>query len=214
MQRILTRADFQNLSGPTGIFGGTFDPIQNAHLTIARRAVNHLKLDQLIFVPAFVNPLKNKSETLPRQRLKMIELAIDEISCFFTSDIEIETSEPSYTWNTIDFIKRQTDVPLYFICGADCLTSLHKWYKIHELLQAVPFCVAARDRELTDEAFLPLQEHFSLSELTNLKAHLIPGEPVPGSSTIVRGLLHEGKFAGEFIPESVQKYIDEKGLYH
>ncbi len=205
--------DFTLLTGKTGILGGTFDPIQNAHIQIAKRAQEHLSLDQVIFVPAYMNPLKDKSCATPEQRLEMTQIALEDNPEFLVSNRELIQPEPSYTWNTIEFIQSQTQVPLYFICGADCLTSLHRWYRIHDLLEAIPFCVTARDTELTAETFQSLENHFSQEEIQKLLSHMIPGEPIPGSATEARKKFMSGEKPEGLVPAKVLDYIEKHRIY-
>lgn len=106
------------------IFGGSFDPVHKGHLEAAMIAVEELKLDRLIFVPAAINPFKlDKQPILGRHRLRMLELSIAS-DVFEICDFEIKRKSISYTIDTlIHHRKRFKDAELFLLIGSDNLVN-------------------------------------------------------------------------------------------
>ena len=112
-----------------GIFGGSFDPIHNGHLTLAKSAVRELKLDRVYFVPAKRSPFKIDAPLSPaRHRIKMIQLAIGSNPKFKISRAEVLRPHPSYSYQTVRwFKKRFVESEIFFILGDDSLKDFAKW---------------------------------------------------------------------------------------
>jgi len=120
----------RNKEMKTGILGGTFDPVHNAHMIIAGVALNQLELDEVLFIPTSHTPLKEDTVITPiEHRVKMLELALAANPFFRLSMIEIERAGISYTVDTIAGLKesRGDDSELYFITGLDSLGTLTRW---------------------------------------------------------------------------------------
>jgi nicotinate-nucleotide adenylyltransferase len=128
------------------IFGGTFDPIHNAHLAIARAAADRFNLDRILFVPAAHPPHKRGSTHAPfADRLRMIELAIAGDERFEASRLE-EFTERSYSIDTIEWIRATLSAgdELYFIIGADAFAEVRTWHRWQDVARAVVFIVVSR----------------------------------------------------------------------
>src|SRR4030042_5347120 len=113
-----------------GIFGGTFDPIHNGHLTVAEEVRVKLGLGQLLFIPAGQPWLKaDRPVSSAKHRLAMLSLAIADNHHFAISTIEIERPGPSYTVDTIAALKRNlgVEVKIFFLLGSDALAELPQW---------------------------------------------------------------------------------------
>jgi len=99
-----------------GLYGGTFDPIHNAHLQVAQTALNRCNLSEVRFIPCQQNVLKNEAPTSSSQhRLAMIKLAIADQPAFKLDARELQSAEPSYMINTIISIQQQIPNPLVLI---------------------------------------------------------------------------------------------------
>lgn len=129
-----------------GILGGTFNPIHLGHLILAEEVADQLKLDKVIFVPAYLPPHKDDTEIISAQhRFKMIKLAIRDNRRLAVSDTEIKRKGLSYTIDTIlEFKKIYPHYELYFIIGSDLLNYLDSWKDLDEILKLVNFVVATR----------------------------------------------------------------------
>ena len=113
------------------MYGGSFDPIHNAHVNIAQAFIKKLKLDKLLFIPAGQAPHKAGSDAAPdRHRLAMCELAVTNVKKAEVSDIELKRQGKSYTADTLSELSQlYPDSELYLIMGADMFMTLDTWYK-------------------------------------------------------------------------------------
>jgi len=110
-----------------GILGGTFNPIHMGHLILAEEALSKLKLDNVIFVPTFIPPHKNiEGGARPKDRLKMVEIAIEDNPSFSVSTFELDSKKKSYSIDTLKEFKRQYggNTGFYLITGSDLLKDL------------------------------------------------------------------------------------------
>ncbi len=131
------------------LFGGTFSPIHNAHLIIARSVAEKLGINRVVLIPNGIPPHK-KISVNPMYKYEMIKLAIQNESLFDTTTYEIDKRTPSYTIETVRGYKHalgdDIDKP-YWLIGPDNLESLHTWYKIDELIKECIF-VCCGDKDL------------------------------------------------------------------
>jgi nicotinate-nucleotide adenylyltransferase len=127
------------------IFGGTFDPIHCAHLTVAREAAARFALDKVLFVPAANPPHKTGTGTPYEDRLEMVRLACVGEALFEPSDMERGT-EKSYSIDTIQRVRRHLSPGdrLFFLIGADAFADLASWHRADEVVRSVEFIVVTR----------------------------------------------------------------------
>jgi nicotinate-nucleotide adenylyltransferase len=188
-----------------GILGGTFDPIHKGHLALAEAALKQLRLDRIIFVPAYRHPIKQKESSVsasPKARLQMIKLAITGKSKFKVSDCELKRKGVSYTVDTLRFFKRKFRNPheLFFITGGDWGRRLDRWKDIDVVFSLAHFVVAKRP-------------HFDIRKLPEgVRALNFP--PLNVSSTQIRNEWRQKKSSKFFIPKPVRDYIKKHKLYH
>lgn len=179
-----------------GILGGSFDPPHAGHLLVAKRALSHLGLDHLIWVPSLQNPLKERAVVPMGDRLKALE--------DFTRhpDMQIRNWEAAIgSPYTIDLIRasRQSYPRAGFvlIMGSDALAGLHRWRGWETLAHLVAICAFARPGEQLPLAASPFARRFakrrvaakSAAMLPNLSPpcwSLIPGPMVDISSSEIR----------------------------
>jgi nicotinate-nucleotide adenylyltransferase len=127
-----------------GIFGGTFDPIHLGHLITAQSVREIRKLEKIIFIPAFISPHKSEVKTSSAEdRLNMIKLAIQGVSFFDYSDIEIIKGGVSFTVDTLRELK-STYEELEFIIGYDNIFQFHTWKDPDELMKLATIVVLRR----------------------------------------------------------------------
>jgi nicotinate-nucleotide adenylyltransferase len=190
-----------------GIVGGTFDPIHNAHLAIAEEARVCLGLDQVLFVPAARQPLKESHAASASDRLAMVRLAVASNPAFAASDLEVNRPGPSYTIDTLRALQGAA-AELWFILGGDALRFLPDWHEAAAVVGLARFAVIDRPDgpvDLTDlEAALP--------GLRGRSARL-RGPNMDLSSTELRDRLAAGLPVRYLVPDPVADYIAERGLY-
>ena len=124
------------------LFGGSFDPIHLGHIEIIKKAS---KIDKVIVLPNYLNPLKEKFSAPANLRLKWIKKSIRNIPNVEVSDYEIKQNKPCYTIDTIKYFRQFYD-KISFIIGADNLETLNRWKNIEELKNLVEFIIVTRDK--------------------------------------------------------------------
>lgn len=176
-----------------GLLGGSFDPIHNGHVEMAKAAYSQLQLDEVWFIPTADTPLKDRKLSAYEDRVEMIARAIKPYRNFYISRIEENRDGKNYTVDTIAILKKMYPMhTFYFMIGADQVAQLHKWKDIDVLCKEVQLCAFCRDGMDVDSPYnvkkLHMEEH-------------------PASSTLVR----HGKYG--YVCESVRKYMIKHHLY-
>lgn len=196
-----------------GIMGGSFNPIHYGHLMLAEQIRTHYKLDKIIFIPVGIPPHKrDELRDTRHDRLEMTLLATQSNPFFEVSDYEINRDEISYSIETIMHLKAEikpTD-ELYFITGADAILLLDTWYKSQELCQLVTFVAATRpgiDYDVFEKKIKALKVKYN----AKIEISFIPALAI--SSTDIRERVASEKSIKYLLPETVEAYIYEKGLY-
>ena len=180
-----------------GIYGGTFDPIHNEHLILAREALEQLELDRVIFVPAAVSPHKLDHSAAPvSARLEMLRSALEGESGFDFDDVELHRPPPSFTVDTVEQLaRRYPDTRIFYLVGSDNLPRLHTWHRFHDLEKLVQFVVLARDAKPIDERFTTIRRLIDIS------------------ATEVRNRVATGRSIRYLVPPSVEEVILRHQLY-
>ena len=195
-----------------GVLGGTFDPIHNGHLAVAEEARAYLNLNEVIFLPAGQPWMKSDRSISPaRHRTAMIGLTLQSRPYFKSSTIEIEHQGPSYSVNSMAELKAQAVEPTdwYFILGWDNLSKIPQWREPAKLIEmcflaAVPRPGYERPNMKKLEAALP-----GISK----KVILMDKPRLEISATDIRNKVAQGIPISGLVPEAVEKYIRENGLY-
>jgi len=132
------------------IFGGTFDPIHEGHLALAREAAARFQLDRVLFVPAAHPPHKAGVTHAPyADRVRMAELACQGDARFEVSRLEEDTAR-SYSIVTIEKLRARLAPgdQLYFLIGADAFAEIGTWHRWRDVASGVRFLVASRPGHL------------------------------------------------------------------
>ncbi|MFY9814100.1 MAG: nicotinate-nucleotide adenylyltransferase [Dehalococcoidales bacterium] len=195
-----------------GILGGTFDPVHNGHLAIAEEARAYLNLNEVLFLPAGQPWMKADRSISPAQhRVAMLALALQSRPGFKYSTMEIEHQGPSYSVNSIAELQAGAAAPSdwYFILGWDNLSKVPLWKEPQKLIDmcflvAVPRPGFDRPNMKKLEAALP-----GISK----KVILMNKPRLHISATDIRSKVAQGLPISGLVPEAVEKYIHEKGLY-
>lgn len=186
-----------------GIYGGTFDPLHNGHLILARDAVESLGLDKLIFVPNRISPFKEGTKPAPAEvRLQMIHVAIAHEPCLAVDDLELHRPPPSYAIDTVRAIEsRFPGAELYYLIGEDNLGDLDGWRESEVLRAAVRFVVFKRPGSFVENN--PRRPETPL---------LLPRQ-IEISSTEIRSRVAKGLSIRYLVPDSVLELIEHHQLY-
>jgi nicotinate-nucleotide adenylyltransferase len=194
-----------------GVLGGTFDPVHCGHLAIAEEARAQLHLEWVAFVPAGRPPHKlGRAITSAHHRLAMLERALASNPYFRISYVDVDRSGPSYTTDTLALLRQEWGpaVDLYFIIGADSLLEMYKWYHPERIIQLAHLAVAQRPSLAVDLSELER----SLPGLGR-RVRMVQTPLLEISGTDLRRRVQEGRPIKYYVPEEVEAYIFQQGLY-
>jgi nicotinate-nucleotide adenylyltransferase len=192
-----------------GLYFGSFNPVHIGHIAVAGYMLEFGGLDQVWFVVSPHNPLKKKETLLAdQQRLYMVQLATGDSMKLRASDIEFRLPVPSYTIDTLAFLKEKNPGHLFsLIVGEDNLYTLHKWKNVMELIKNHELLVYPRPAS-TKPASAMLEKVLSAAKITYVNAPLMEI-----SGTFIRDGIKTGKDMSYFVPAAVWKYISEMHFY-
>jgi nicotinate-nucleotide adenylyltransferase len=195
--------------------GGTFDPIHHAHLIVAEEVRFVLKLDEIVFIPAGDPPHKPGSvQTAAHHRLRMVELAIASNPYFLLSRIEVDRPGPSYLVDTLRLLRQQwgKEVELSFIIGGDSLELFSIWHDPGGILAELDHLVAVKRPGYVETSEYNKQLEDRLPGTTrHLVTVKVPQMEI--SSTDIRRRVREGFPIKYQVPEAVEAYIKQHGLF-
>jgi nicotinate-nucleotide adenylyltransferase len=188
-----------------GVFGGTFDPPHVGHLLLASDAREALHLDNLIFVPAATQPFKIHAPSVasPLDRLEMVRLAVADDANYTVDDTEIIRKGLSYTVDTLEHLsKKHPGAELFLLLGEDALAGVEQWRNPGRIRELATLAVMGR----TGPEGAPVAPIAAGVTAVSTRR-------VDVSSTEIRDRLRAGKSIKGFVPESVERFIDARGLY-
>ena len=209
-----------------GILGGTFNPVHIAHLRIAEEVRERFELETIIFVPAATPPHKPLAGDLPfAVRHRMVSMAIAGNPSFTVSEIEGKRAGKSYSIDTIHAFRAEyPDDELFFVIGSDSFRDIGTWWKYADIFALCNIVVVERPDAvvLSICSSLPLDvlHEFSYFEAEKRLAHragysvyYVEGIPLNISSTAIRRLVRLERSIRYLVPEEVEHFIKEHGLY-
>lgn len=206
-----------------GILGGTFDPVHNAHLHLAREILTQLKPDEIRFIPVNTPPHREIPVASPYHRKKMIELAIAEEEKIKLDCRELDSDEISYSINTLKSLRQElNEDSLYLILGQDAFNKIDTWKDWKELLNYAHIIVANRPDKSSTHISRELKDWIEKNRTTikieiidKLSGHIyfitIPELDI--SSSMIRHNIKENKAIDNLLPIKNQRYIKENHLY-
>jgi len=185
-----------------GILGGTFDPVHEGHLYLARKVSGILSLEKIIFIPTYLPPhKKNIRIASAAHRYNMLKLAVKNNKKFEASDIEIKRKHRSYSIETMRQLRRKYGpcAEIFFITGSDSLRELDTWRRFREMLGLCRFVVVKRP-------------HFKLKgALQRFIVLRINARDI--SSTDIRHRIKKSLPITKLVPKKVRDYIQRHRLY-
>ena len=215
-----------------GLLGGTFNPVHNCHLSIARQAQRALALDQVIFIPSGDPPHKSGESLAPaHHRLNMVQRAVAGLQDFTVSGVEANAPDTSYTIDTVRTLRTTVKGELWFIIGLDAFLEIAGWKSAEPLLALTNFLVLSRPRvPFSRVAALTLLPPLPATQLERLDAgrqrrldlpigpqamitFLRIDHPCEISSSEVRERLRTGADVTDWLPPPVHSYIIRHNLY-
>ena len=183
-----------------GILGGSFDPVHNAHLAVARAALDSLGLSRVLWIPSGTPPHRGAPVAAAGHRAAMVRLAIAGEPRFVLDEREIRKAAPGYTVETLEDLHAELgkSAELVLLIGADQYARLDTWHRWRDLFALARIAVFARpgDRLADPE-----------------RVTVVPFAPLDISSTAIRSRIAAGDAPRELLPEAVLDYIQSHRLY-
>ena len=185
----------------TGIFGGSFNPIHNGHISLARQLKEKAGLDEVWLMVSPQNPLKRSTDLLDdEKRLQMARLALKGVEGVVVSDYEMHLPKPSYTWNTLQALSKDfPDREFVLLMGGDNWAYFDKWYHYEDIMANYQIVVYPRRGEM-----IPFRD----GRATTVEAALLDI-----SSTEIRQRIKTGKGIRRMVPKAVADLILKEKLY-
>ncbi|MEI6070762.1 MAG: nicotinate-nucleotide adenylyltransferase [Verrucomicrobiae bacterium] len=180
-----------------GLYGGSFDPIHNGHLILAREALENLGLDRVVFIPAKISPHKLLHPPAPPElRCEMVAAAVAGEPGFGWSDCEILREGPSFAVDTVREMRAlHPGAEIFYLIGGDNLAALHTWNGIGTLRGLATFVVLSRGEGFADHGFPVISRRVDIS------------------STDIRNRVASGKSVRYLVPEAACAILSQHRLY-
>lgn len=196
-----------------GILGGTFDPIHNGHLYIAKKAMEKFSLSKVLFIPTGVSYMKT-GVSLAVHRYEMTRLAVKDFPEFEISDLEVFRGGNTYTYQTVQELKKEhPDDKFYFIIGTDTLFMMDKWRNFEYLFENLTLIVADREGQDNDRQEKKAEEY---KKKYHAKIKFLNEDRYNISSTQVRSafkITNPQYHTTPDCPAAVIQYAEENHLY-
>ena len=195
----------------TAIFGGSFNPIHNGHIQLARAFIDRLSLDRVLIVPTFVPPHKSGAKMADSgSRLEMCRIALENVPKIEVSDIEIRRGGASFTYLTLEELHAlYPEDELFLITGADMFLSIEGWRNPETIFSLATICGVPRN----DSDIGELMRHSERLRALGAKTEVFDAGIMTVSSTEVRRRVRSGGDISELVPPGVRDYIYKNGLY-
>ncbi len=176
-----------------GIFGGSFNPVHVGHVALAKAMLAYCGLDEVWLMVSPQNPLKQQTDLLDdRLRFEMAQLAVRDVEGVVASDYEFQLPKPSYTWHTLQQLSQDyPDTTFTLLIGGDNWQRFERWYHWKDILRNYRVVVYPRSEVMGGGPF-PL---------------------IDVSSTDIRYRIRQGQSISGLVPEAVEQFIKERGLY-
>jgi nicotinate-nucleotide adenylyltransferase len=183
---------------PIGILGGTFDPVHDAHLAIARLALEQLVAAKILWIPTGAPGYREPPVAPARHRVAMLKLALAGEPRFAIDERELRPGASGFTFDSISSLKNESPGSEYLLLmGADQYAKRATWHRWNDIEKLCEIAVFARPGWQPDA-----------------KAKIIPMTPLPISASDIRARLGRGEDVSAMVPAPVLAYIHEKGLYN
>ena len=194
-----------------GLYGGTFDPIHVGHLIVMENVFNFLDIDKIIILPSSNPPHKvNKQKTKAELRIEMVKRAIADNPRVELSTYESRNDDVVYTHETLEHFKKSyPEDEFYYIMGEDSFMTIDTWKNYEKILND-KLIVFTRSNTDSDSDLVKKVDQIKKD---NKEIYLINNLNINISSTLIRGLVKEGKSIKYLVTDEVIDFIGEHNLY-
>lgn len=198
------------------MYGGAFDPPHNAHLALARAAVEQLALDELRIFPTGHAWHRSERLTAPEDRLAMARIAFQAVPKAVVDDREIRRAGPTYTIDTLRELRREyRDAHLFLVMGEDQARAFTSWREWAEIARLATLCIAQRASTTSTSSARtePPVRPGPVEGLAGAKAVMLQLPDMPESATTIRAMAASGEDIASLVPPAVAGYIASHHLY-
>ncbi|MBO6176702.1 MAG: nicotinate (nicotinamide) nucleotide adenylyltransferase [Treponema sp.] len=210
------------------VLGGSFNPVHNAHVSVAAQVCDSLGYDRVLFIPAYKPPHKEMNGVLSAEhRLKMLELVCEDDSRFVCEDCEIKREGVSYTYDTVCYLEEKYGSSLTgkigLIMGTDLFAGFKYWYKADKLAEKCTLILADRPEEKNGSSFSNHalgnfasvnSEGFDITKDSLFDSALrLENSLLSISSTRIREMAARGEDFSSLVPKKVFDYIVNGKFY-
>ena len=199
----------------TAVFGGTFDPVHNAHIALANAVLDQDLADEIMFTPAARPPHKlDRSISPAEHRMAMLKLVLDENPNFALSDYEVVNRlRTSYTINTLKALQAAyPDRRFKLIVGMDNFKDMDSWFRFQDILDDFHIIVFSRPG-VVRPSYGQIQEKFGIKIAGSLERNIIETVDMNISATEIRRRISKEENISDLVPPAVQNYILKNNLY-
>lgn len=182
-----------------GILGGSFNPPHMAHLVTAEQVREACGLDKVLLMPSATPPHKKRKSVIEgHHRVEMVKRAIASNPYLDIEDYEVLQGGVNYSVNTMKALQQKySHATLYFIVGSDMVADLPNWHRVDELMDMIEFIGVNRQGKID----------------SSYNIHWVNIPEMAISSSFIRESLQSGRTIKYLVPENVESYIKEHGLY-
>ena len=195
-----------------GVFGGTFDPIHLGHLIVADAAREMLELDEVLFIPTGRPWVKAGTPVaVACHRMAMVEISVGPTAWFRIVDLDIKRPGPTYTVDTLLELRAELgeEADLYLLLGLDAVQDMARWHRPAQIFELCT--VVGMSRPGVPDLDLAVLDAVAPNAAD--RVILLEGPLVSLSGTDLRRRVREGRSIRHRVPEAVEVYIYEHGLY-
>jgi nicotinate-nucleotide adenylyltransferase len=189
------------------LFGGSFDPIHDGHLSIAMAAISQLNADECWLIPAFDAPLKERKLTSFHHRVNMIKVAIKPYDRLFVNEIEATLPLPNYTVTTLKhLIKQYPAFSFILLIGGDQAADFQRWKDPDEILSMVDVAVYPRKGFDSVEGFLSIDQPLVQVSSTAIRE----GSSFQAPAAVLQYMMSKNLYTQEIVASQ----LSEKRMAH
>ncbi len=184
------------------LFGGSFNPIHNGHLALAKHFAQKSNIDEVWLLLSPQNPLKQLKMASDRHRLEMLQLATENIPKLKICDIELSLPKPNYTYETLQALKKMYPQHTFsLLIGEDNLVVFNKWKNYERILNEHQIYV------------YPRQNEDKKSFIQHRNINFISAPLFPISSTEIREKIAKKEDVEHFLPAKIHEFISSHKIY-
>ncbi len=194
-----------------GVLGGSFDPVHVGHLILAETAIDHLRLEELILVPARQPAHKRRRRLAPvADRLAMLRLAVRGNPKLTISRIEADRPGVAFTYRTLETLTARRPARWFFLMGEDSLREFGSWREPGRILEMARLAVVPRPPEGRRKA---ISGPSGLRAALRRRVVTVPMPPVGISASDIRARIRRRASVRYWVPDAVLAYLNRHGLY-